>query len=110
MHQSCPSPKDGCIHGKDFVGPRHFVGPSFDFRGSTRILISGQLDARLNFPQGHRRQAQQSVIDRLKPRQHRAMRANAPQFGDNICIEQVHAAINRSAAPACGDAGRAAEA
>jgi len=80
VHQARPAAEGRAIHRQDVEALAHLIQPGFEIPGLAWILLTGQLDARLNLAEGHGRQVQMGVFDALKPGQHSAMGAWSAQL------------------------------
>lgn len=56
MLEPRPFPECGGVHWENVIGNQHRAEPGFQFLRLDNILVTGEFDARLDFPDRHRRQ------------------------------------------------------
>ncbi len=83
---------------------RDLINPGFDFGGLVRILFSGLLDPRLQLAERDGGQVQVFVGNAFEPCDHGSVRPWAPQYRDDVRIEEVQGPTRRPPAPAGANA------
>ncbi len=89
-HQLRPQTKSLAIHRKHIEMNRNFIQPRLNLPCFFGILNARPRNPRLQVSKCNSRQKQCSLIHSPQPRHHATMRLHPPQFGNHICIEQIH--------------------
>ncbi len=75
MHQPGPAAEGGAIHGEDAEGVAYPIQPLLDLSGLGGVLLPAELDAGLDFADGHTGEVQIGGVNALEPVQHAAVGA-----------------------------------
>jgi hypothetical protein len=65
MHQASPGTERPRVHAQDVVGLSNLIQPAFDLSGLVLVLLSRNLDARLNLTDRYRGEMQILIADVL---------------------------------------------
>ena len=92
VEQARPDAKCARVHVDHVIGLADAIDPGFDFIGLLGILLTGDLDSRLQFAERHGREVEILVGGSLQPGQDSPVRFWAPQLRNHVRVEEIHAA------------------
>ena len=80
--------KGRTIEAEDVERVAHLIQPAFDLRGFGGVMVTGALDAGLDFAEGHAGEMEFGIVNALKPGEHSAVGARPAEFRHHVGIEQ----------------------
>ena len=95
MLESCPFPERGRIHRQHAIRGEHPAEPSLQLLRLIDILLSGDLDTRLDLSDRHRGQKKLISGYVRNPIEDALMRIAPAQFRNNVCVEKIHGFIRK---------------
>ena len=99
MFEPGPDSKNSRIRRQDVVGSEDLAEPSFQFFRLGGVLLTGDLDTRLEFPIGPLRV--QFFVGTVAASSDTTIGTRTTRFRDDIGIEEIHL-FNRNPSPADG--------